>query len=154
MRFRTSIYALIATASVSSCIATDPQTDPRITKLITSDDARITAMQNPSEASLDAIFSNDLRYAHSNGNVDTKASLCESLLQGRLKYLSIRPEERTFTFPADSIALMSGKAQIKVGTTNGEVELHMIYLAVWRLENEQWKFLAWQSCRLNPPPAK
>jgi len=29
------------------------------------------------------------------------------------------------------------------------------YLAVWRLEKGQWKFLAWQSCKIPPAtPAK
>ena len=52
-----------------------------------ADDARISAMRTPDKAALEAVFSNQLRYAHSNGVVDTKASFVEILTTGKTKYL-------------------------------------------------------------------
>jgi hypothetical protein len=137
-------------ASALSCV--HAQDDARAAALTTADNARVGAMLHPDTAALGAAFSDELRYAHSNGIVDTKASLMDTLLQGRTKYLTYDYEERKFTFPAPEIALMSGRARIKAVTASGEMDSVLSYLSVWRLEKGQWRFLAWQSCRL--PAAK
>jgi Domain of unknown function (DUF4440) len=116
-----------------------------------ADDARVAAMKSPVRDKLSAIFSDELRYAHSTGVVDTKTSFIDALLKGTTKYLAIDYVERQFTFPAPGIALMAGSAKLKIGTAAGEIEPTLAFLAVWRLENGQWRFLAWQSCKLTPP---
>lgn len=113
-----------------------------------ADDARIAAMLAPDQAKLDAIFSADLHYAHSSGAIDTKTSFLDILVSGRTKYLGYDHVERSFTFPAPGIALMSGKARIQAETAKGTMDSILNYLAVWKLESGQWRFLAWQSCRL------
>lgn len=137
-------------ASALSCAYA--QGDARTTAVTAADNARVNAMLHPEAAALGAALSDELRYAHSNGIVDTKASLIDTLLQGRTKYLSYDYEERQFSFPAPEIALMSGRAHIKAATAAGEMDSVLSYLSVWRLEKGQWRFLAWQSCRL--PAAK
>jgi hypothetical protein len=122
--------------------------------LVAADDARITAMRNPDRAALEAAFSDELRYAHSNGIVDTKASFLEILTTGKTKYLGYDHVERGFTFPAPGIALMTGKARIQAESAKGKMDSVLSYLAVWRVENGVWKFLAWQSCRLPVEEAK
>lgn len=133
-------------ASALSCV--HAQEDARTTAVTAADNARVSAMLHPEAAALGAALSDELRYAHSNGIVDTKASLIDTLLQGRTKYLSYDYEERKFSFPAPEIALMSGRAHIKAATASGEMDSVLSYLSVWRLEKGQWRFLAWQSCRL------
>lgn len=113
-----------------------------------ADDARIAAMRMPHKTRLEAIFSDQLRYAHSNGVVDTKSSFVEILTSGETKYLGYDHLEREFTFPAPGIALMSGRARIQAESAKGKIDSILSYLAVWREEGGQWKFLAWQSCRL------
>ncbi|OYW77225.1 MAG: DUF4440 domain-containing protein [Verrucomicrobia bacterium 12-59-8] len=116
-----------------------------------ADDVRVEAMKSPDRDKLSAIFSDELRYAHSTGVVDTKTSFIEVLLNGTTKYLAIDYVERQFTFPAPGIALMSGSAKLKVGLETGTIEPTLAFLGVWRLEGGQWRFLAWQSCKLTPP---
>lgn len=116
-----------------------------------ADDARLAAMESPDRDKLSAIFSDELRYAHSSGVVDTKASFIDVLLKGTTKYLAVDYVERKFTFPAPGIALMTGSAKFKIGTEAGNIEPTLAFLAVWRLENGQWRFLAWQSCKLAAP---
>lgn len=126
--------------------------DQRTARLNAADDARIAAMKSPAQEKLAAIFSDELHYAHSNGLVDTKTSFIEALVSGRSKYLGYDLEERKFTFPAPGIALMTGRTRIRVENATGTVEATLNYLGVWREEQGQWRFLAWQSCRL-PAPA-
>jgi hypothetical protein len=113
-----------------------------------ADDARVAAMRSPDSQTLSALLSEELRYAHSNGVVDTRASLMEVLMTGKTKYLGFEYQQRNFTFPAPGIALMSGRAQVKAATATGEMDSTLSFLAVWREEAGQWRFLAWQSCKV------
>ena len=129
--------------------------DPKVAALTTVDDARVAAMLKPSKATLDTVLSADLRYAHSNGKVDTKASLTSSLLGGEAKYVSYKYSERSFKFPAPDVALMAGRLEVQAVVDGISMTTGISYLAVWRLEKGQWKFLAWQSCKIPPAtPAK
>ena len=126
--------------------------DAALTAVKAADDARVAAMLSPNKATLDGVLSDELRYAHSNGKVDTKASLTASLLGGEAKYQSYKYSERTFTFPAPNLALMAGRLEVQAIVDGVSMTTGISYLAVWRLEKGQWKFLAWQSCKI--PPAK
>jgi hypothetical protein len=120
-----------------------------------ADDERVSAIVAADRARLTAIFSDGLRYAHSTGAVDDKASYIDSLVSGRTKYVVYDYQERNFTFPAPGIALMTGRVHIKstsaaAGVSDGVLSI----LAVWREEQGSWRFLAWQSCRLSAPAQK
>ncbi len=127
--------------------------DARTTRLAAADDERVAAMKAADRERLAAVLSDELRYAHSTGVVDTKQSFTESLTAGRVKYLSLDYDERTFTFPAPGIALMAGRGRIRVSLPTGEMEAALSFLAVWREEGGKWRFLAWQSCKLPAPAA-
>ena len=129
--------------------------DPKVAAVTAADDARVAAMLAPTKDALDVVLSEDLRYAHSNGKVDTKASLTASLLGGEAKYLSYKYTERNFRFPAPDVAIMAGRLEVQAKVDGVAMTTGISYLAVWRLENGRWKFLAWQSCKLPPAtPAK
>jgi len=120
----------------------------RLASVKAADAARVAAMKSPTTDALNLIFSDELRYAHSSGVVDTKASFIDVLTTGKTKYVGYDYEEQNFTFPAPGIALMSGKAHVKAVTATGEMDAVLAFLAVWREEGGKWRFLAWQSCKL------
>ena len=144
----TLLFILGALALLSPLRAAD---DPRLAKVTSADDGRVTAMRAGDRAKLTAIFSDELRYSHSSGNVDDKTSFTEALTSGRSKYTGIDYEERKFTFPAPGIALMTGRARVQVESANGKNDMILAFLGVWREEQGQWRFLAWQSCKVPPP---
>jgi hypothetical protein len=135
---------------------TAPAADhPELVRVTAADEARVAAMLAPSREKLDALLSPELRYAHSNGQVDTKAALIGSLTDGSAKYSKYDYQERTFTFPSPGLALMAGRFDVKAVVKGNAAESTISYLAVWRLESGVWKFLAWQSCKIPPvTPAK
>ena len=51
---------------------------------------------------------------------------------------------------APGVALVSGRARIQAASEKGVMDSVLSYLAVWRLEDGKWRFLAWQSCKLPP----
>lgn len=125
-----------------------PPDDPRVAAVAAADDARIAAMVAADPATLAGLISADLHYAHSNGAVDTKETFLDLFESGRTKYLAYRPTEREFTFPADGIAMVTGRAVVTVENAGGRNELFLSFLSIWRKEADGWRFLAWQSARL------
>ena len=124
--------------------------DPTLVAVRAADDERVSATIAADRARLTDIFTDDLRYAHSTGGVDTKKTLIETIVGGRTKYNSISYEERAFELPAPGIALMTGRARVKVTTLDGDLDNVLSFLAVWREEKGKWRFRAWQSCRIPP----
>lgn len=122
--------------------------DSRTALLQAADDARIAAVKAADASALSRLLSADLHYGHSSGAVDTKASFIDSLVSGRAKYVTYAIDTRQFTFPAPRIAVMSGKAHVKVRTATGGMDSPVSFLAVWREEGGTWRFLAWQACRI------
>jgi hypothetical protein len=117
-----------------------------------ADDARIAAMVSADPAKLAAAFSDELLYVHSSGKPDTKASFMESLTSGRSKYNAVKYEQREFREVAPGLVLMNGRCRVTLGKAAPFTELHLSFLAAYRLEKGAWKFLAWQSCKM-PEPA-
>ncbi|MEQ1842753.1 MAG: nuclear transport factor 2 family protein, partial [Verrucomicrobiales bacterium] len=109
--FAASLLAVVLGFSLARA-----EDDPRISKLQAVDDARVAAFKAADPAKLGEILSDELRYAHSSGVVDTKASFTDLVVSGRTKYVGYDYEERAFTFPAPKIALMSGRAHITAET--------------------------------------
>ena len=141
---------LLLIASLYIAFVVHAADDARLTAVRAADDQRIAATLSADRAKLAAVLSDELRYAHSSGLVDTKKSYVESIASGRTKYHIIEFEERNFTFPATGIALESGRAHMKATSPTGLNDAIFSFLAVWREENGQWHFLAWQSCKLPP----
>lgn len=140
--------SLLFSTLILLCAVVHAADDAQLSAVKAADDARVAAMKAADAAKLGSLLADDLRYAHSNGIIDTKASLTDILTSGRTKYLGIDYEERNFTFPAPGIALMSGRARIQATTATGTMDSVLGFLAVWREEKGQWRFLAWQSCKI------
>ena len=141
-----TILASILVLFVAHAFAEDAQ----LAALKAADKARVEAVLSGDKGKLEAILSDELRYAHSSGAVDTKQSFIDAVTSGKMKYTAIDYDEQNFTMPAPTIALMNGRVHLKVGA----MEASMSFLSVWRNENGQWRFLAWQSCKLPGPAAK
>lgn len=117
-----------------------------------TDDERIAATIAADPARLDAVFSDQLHYAHSNGVIDGKAAYIESLTSRRSVYESVEYVQRDFMPAGPGVVLMKGRALIRAGSTAQRNLLDLNFLAVWRKEGNRWRFLAWQSSR-NPAAA-
>jgi hypothetical protein len=153
--FRPRLYSVLAILALAASLPTLTGTlgtaadnDAELAALTAADDARVAAMLAADGDALEALLSDELHYAHSNGTVDTKIYFIEMLRSSRMRYLGYAHIERDFSFPAPGIALMTGRAQIQAQDLEIEIDATLSYLAVWRFEEGEWRFLAWQSCRI------
>jgi hypothetical protein len=132
-----------------------PSDDPVQAALQAAEDERVAALLAPEPKRLNAIFSDALRYTHSNGDFDTKSTYIGKLVSGSTKYTSYQSTDRKFTVIAPGIALMNGRVRV-IGRsdTTPDLNLYLSVLVVFREEQGKWRFLAWQSARLPlPEPA-
>jgi hypothetical protein len=127
--------------------------DGPVERVRAADDARVAATLAADPARLGELLSDELRYAHSNGRVDTKSAFIQSLTTGAVAYEAIDYQERTFRTAAPGVVLMHGRLLARVRSAGRPLALDLNFLAVWREEAGRWRLLAWQS-GANPPPAR
>ena len=120
---------------------------PALIAVTAADDTRVAAFKKPIAARLSSVLSADLRYAHASGKVDTRTTLIAALTTGGTRYRNIEYDQRDFTFPAPGIALMTGRARIHATSAQTSLDhFPLSLLAVWRMEENQWRLLSWQAC--------
>ncbi len=146
-----AVALLLGSLSIGAAARADEADAARLAAVTQVADARVTALTGGDLVALGGLLSDDLRYVHSSGAVDTKATFLESLEKGRVRYASFVTLERTVTFPNPGIALESGRARLTVHSATGQVTGPFSYLASWREEEGQWRLVAWQSARIPQP---
>jgi len=160
-RLPLSLFALaLALAAASPVVVaaekrpidtTPPTTESLRVALAAADDERCAAIIAGDGPRLDAIFSDELYYAHSSGKIDSKTSYMKGLVARTSLYRSFDYKHRTFTVVAPGLALMTGHVLIGLGSAQKPGTSDVNFLAVYREENGRWRFLSWQACKDLPP---
>jgi hypothetical protein len=127
--------------------------DKLIAAVRAADEERTAATKSAEPKRLDAIFSDELRYAHSSGKVDDKGSYVKALTSRSTVYESFDYKERKFIPAGPGVVLMVGRVIVTAGDNGAIVPNDLNFLAVWREEKGKWRFLAWQSCKNLPSGA-
>ena len=118
----------------------------QIAAVTAADAERMAATMAGDRKRLEAILSDELRYAHSNGNIDTKTTLIDTLVAKTISYESFDYQERNFIPVGPEGMLMSGRVLIHAAVNGNKVVVDLNFVSVWRKENGHWRFLGWQSC--------
>ena len=139
-----TLFLSVVTLSYASVFAEDS----RVREVLAADDARIAAMVAADSRALDPLLSEDLEYSHSTGSVDTKETLLGLIKKGETRYVTYQPVERSVAFSGSDIAFINGRAEICVQHQGQSFEKTFVFLSVWRLEQDAWRFLRWQSSQL------
>ncbi len=108
----------------------------------------LTVQKNTKE--LAEILADDLTYTHSNGLLDGKEQLLESLNSGKTLYQSIQSEEIKVRILGET-AIINGIAAMRVWSNGQTNNLHLRYTDVYAKRNGKWQLITWQSTRLPQP---
>lgn len=121
--------------------------DPVIAALRAADEERIAATQSGDRKRLEAIHTSDLHYAHSSGKVEDFATHIDALVKKKPVYEKYEYVGRQFRLLAPGVAMMLGRVVI-VSISDGTRQTNDLkFLSIWRLEQGQWRFAAWQGCK-------
>ncbi len=116
-----------------------------------ADSKRIEALLKNDTAALDAMFTKDMVYTHSNSKSDTKEMFLEALKTGATKYLGVTLSEKKHQVYGNTV-IVTGLADMKLKAGENEMAFKVRFTEVWTRQKGEWKFAAWQSTRL--PEAK
>lgn len=93
---------------------------------------------------LASMMTDDATYTHSSAAVDTKASLLDSLRSGRVRYISIEPEERSVRVYGDA-AVIQGIAHVLVKVPDRDIDVRLRFTELYVKQDGQWKMALWHS---------
>ena len=112
-----------------------------------ADKARLAAMMAGDTTALGHLMSEQLRFVHSDGRVESKADYVKNLLGGDTAYADVKTSAvEMMQVTPDSVVILGVQTMRKrLGPDWSEVTLR--YLSVWRNEAGAWRMIAWQSAR-------
>lgn len=137
------VFLMIA---VSGTAEADPMQD-----VLAVDDARTAALIAADRPALDRSLARELRYVHSNGLTQDRATYLAAAVGGAMQYRVIKPLERQARPLSGTVALLTGSNHVEVVLNGKPLQANVLYSAVYVQEGGAWKMTAWQS---TPAPAQ
>lgn len=130
-----------------ACIAAHAADSAAVTAVKRADQARLAAMMAGDGTALGRLMSDELKFVHSDGRIETKPEYVRNLMAGDTQYADARTHDVQALEPARDVVILMGGQQMRkrLGTTWSEIKLR--YMAVWRNEAGTWRMFAWQSMR-------
>jgi len=121
--------------------------EPPVISALRADKARLAAMMSGNGEALARLMSDQLRFVHSDGRVESKADYVKNLMAGDTAYADAKTSELETTQVANDVVVVIGVQEMRkrLGTEWSNIKLR--YLAVWRNESGTWRMVAWQSAR-------
>jgi hypothetical protein len=108
---------------------------------------RFAAMVAQDIAVLEPMLAEELRYVHSNGQLENKAQFIETIRSGSRRFRAIVVQEldiRTY----DDVAVVSGLLTADAQAGDQPVALKLRFTDVYINRDGRWQLVAWQSTRL------
>jgi ketosteroid isomerase-like protein len=110
---------------------------------------RFEAMVRHDVDAVAACLAEDLTYAHTDGDTETKTQFIQTLRAGRLKYDGIEPTDIIVRAYGD-VAVVTGRSTMHVRSAEQAQILRIKFLEVDRWSGFRWQMVAWQATRLSP----
>ena len=154
------LFRYLALAVMSAvCAVQTARAEPAVISAVKADKARLTAMMAGNGEALAGLMSDQLRFVHSDGRIESKAEYVKNMMAGDTAYADAKTSELETTQIATDVVVIIGAQEMRkrLGATWSDIKLR--YLAVWRNESGTWRMVAWQSMRPSgnsvvPPPKK
>ena len=136
--------------TVAGCIALSgahAAESAAVKAVLRADQARLAAMMAGDGRALGQLMSDELKFVHSDGRIESKAEYVKAVLAGDTAYSDAKTSEVRALEPAPDVVVLIGAQDMRkrLGPTWSEIKLR--YMAVWRNEAGTWRMFAWQSMR-------
>lgn len=137
-----AVLASLMVASLQAVAA-----EPAVISAVRADKARLTAMMAGDGDALAKLMSDQLRFVHSDGRVESKADYVKNMMAGDTQYADAKTSELETMQVSSEVVVVLGVQEMRkrLGTEWSNIKLR--YLAVWRNEGGSWRMIAWQSAR-------
>ena len=132
---------------VGGFLAQSAWAEPAVISALRADKARLAAMMAGDGQALAELMSDQLRFVHSDGRVESKGDYVKNLMAGDTAYADAKTSELETMMVSPEVVVVLGVQEMRkrLGPTWSDIKLR--YLAVWRNEYGKWRMVAWQSAR-------
>jgi hypothetical protein len=121
--------------------------EPPVISAVRADKARLTAMMAGDGEALGRLMSDQLRFVHSDGRVESKADYVKNMMAGDTQYVDARTSELETMQISPDVVVVLGVQEMRKRLGPDWSNIKLRYLAVWRNEAGTWRMIAWQSAR-------
>ena len=110
---------------------------------------RFAAAMAQDTAALEQMLADELRYCHTTGAVDTKATLLETVRTGRIRWLEMHPSGMVARVYGD-VGIVAGEIHqtITVGGREDPIDLHIRTIDVYVKRDGRWQLTEFQASRI------
>ena len=142
-----SISRLVWCGALAASAATIAAAEPAVISAVRADKARLAAMMAGDGEALGRLMSDQLRFVHSDGRVESKADYVKNLMAGDTAYADAKTSELETMQVSNDVVVVLGVQEMRKRLGPAWSDIKLRYLAVWRNENGAWRMIAWQSAR-------
>lgn len=121
--------------------------EPPVISAVRADKARLTAMMAGDGEALARLMSDQLRFVHSDGRVESKADYVKNLMAGDTQYADAKTSELETMQVSPDVVVVLGVQEMRKRLGPEWSNIKLRYLSVWRNESGTWRMIAWQSAR-------
>ncbi len=98
--------------------------------------------------SLSSVLSEDLKYIHSNGWIETKEEVLENIASRHLGYREVIVDEEDVRYYGKT-GIVTGRGLFRVSLDGDPMEFELSYTEVYHKKDGQWELVQRHACR--PP---
>jgi uncharacterized protein DUF4440 len=142
------LLALVTLSSIAVALglsAPQPRrVDSTANEVIRAELARTKALEGDDLVALDEILSEDLRYVHASGKIDTKSSLIEAIRSGEVHYISWHAKRLNARVLGDAVVL-DGEYAVRVTDRRVQpdpFDVNILILSVYARRGGRWQQIA------------
>ena len=103
---------------------------------------------------LEPLLSDELIYGHADGRVQTKDEFLTAVRANRMRYEAYDYDEMHISLLSEDVALINGRASLRVRMNEQQIAFRLRFLAVWHREAGTWLLNAYQSAQIPAPDSK
>jgi ketosteroid isomerase-like protein len=143
-RFVTAGITLLAIALcyLSVPLATASETSEQA--VLAAHEARRMATLAGDADKVGSMMTDDFTFTHPNGLVESKAQFLDALKSGKLKYKTLKDEERQVRIHGDT-GIVSGTVHIVVDASGMVFDVRVVFTELWVKKGNAWKMVLWHA---------
>jgi len=135
------MHHLIPLLCLGALVAPSPAT-PAAAAVLAAEEARGAALRHGDAAALAALLSDELRYVHSNGRLESKAEILAGLSEKRVAYERYVVSEIHAAPVAPGVVVLNGRIDQRKLTRGQWGDALLFFHSVWRDEAGQWRLIS------------
>ncbi|MGQ0647943.1 MAG: nuclear transport factor 2 family protein [Gemmatimonadaceae bacterium] len=99
-------------------------------------------------ARVDRLLTDDARFIHSNGVVETKRDVLDDFRTKRIEYFNVSVRDSSVRVYDERMAVVTGKMKVAGALDGKPYETDLLYTEVYVLRNDRWRLVTRHASRL------